>query len=177
MKPWLYGLGLLLPTLSLGALADANLYKSLNQSDVRAPLNVIAEVAQLSPGVVSEFETRLEDKGLVYQIELVDTKDKSHTEFVVNAETGQVLHKFTSKLQAKDMAEYRAANSLVASNHKMKQLLTSAIGKNTGKLIYMKLDNDLGINYLEFTILNGSKAQTQAFDIDRMQPIPLLTRH
>ncbi|MBV7316089.1 PepSY domain-containing protein [Shewanella sp. NIFS-20-20] len=174
MKPWVYGL--LLQVMSFSAFAQPQLMTSLQNSNLYSPMSILDKVTKLSPGIVSEFDTRLDGERLVYLVEVVDTKDKSHTEYIVNAESGAVLRVFKSKLQAKDMAEYRAANSLVAKEHDMQHFLKQAINNQPGRLIQAKLDNDLGINYLEFTILDGSKAHTQAFNIDRMQPIPLLTR-
>ncbi|MGL5046245.1 MAG: hypothetical protein ACRC6S_01340 [Shewanella sp.] len=170
MRLWLLGFMLV----SGIATAAQGMYSMFASGYYVPPLSLMQQLETGFSGVIAEFHTEEQEGELVYQFELINPLANSITRFEYRARDGKLLKQKASKVGADDLGELEAARLIAKKDQKFSGLIAKATQGHKAFLTEATLDHDLGISYLELKLLNDTGKFKLAFDIENLQPLPLL---
>lgn len=175
MRLWLLGLMWVSGMWVAGiASAASPSYFMLQQRAYLSPHSVMQLIEKEFPGVIAEFDMDMQEGVLIYQFELINPLANAITRFEYRASDGKLLKQKAAKVTANDKGGLEAARLISLKHQTFSGLIALATQNHQGFLTDAKLDHDLGIGYLELKLLNDTGQYKLAFDIDNLQPLPLL---
>ncbi|MCE9687878.1 hypothetical protein LZP73_16990 [Shewanella sp. AS16] len=167
----------LLVLLMFTGMADAappSLYSLLSQGQYQPPMQVMLQLEQNYPGVITQFDIDVQNGELIYEFNMLDPDAKTTVGFAFKASNGSLLEQKVAKLESDDLEELAAVTLMRQKQLKFSQLITLATGELDAYLTEAQLDHDLGISYLELKLLSAAGRHKLAFDIANLRPLPLL---
>ncbi|NMH66196.1 PepSY domain-containing protein [Shewanella salipaludis] len=170
MARWLLSLSLL----TWMSVAAPSLYSLLSQGQYRPPMQVMLQLEQHYPGVITQFDIDVQNGELIYEFNMLDPDAKTTVGFAFKAADGSLLEQKVAKLESDDLEELAAVTLMRQQKLQFSQLVTLATGDLDAYLIEAQLDHDLGISYLELKLLSAAGRHKLAFDIANLRPLPLL---
>ena len=137
---------------------------------------MLQDVENQFSGLATDITTKQENDGIIYQVEMVDLVNNRIEKLYFDALSGQLLRKRTQDLTFVDTNKLQAVAKILERNQTLSNLLKKFTKSHAGIVLNARLDRDLGINYLELELLHVDGRIKLAFDLDQMQPLPLLTQ-
>ena len=157
-------------------LADSEILRLFSEEQHKNSLQMLQDVENQFSGLATDITTKQENDGIIYQVEMVDLVNNRIEKLYFDALSGQLLRKRTQDLTFVDTNKLQAVAKILERNQTLSNLLKKFTKSHAGIVLNARLDRDLGINYLELELLHVDGRIKLAFDLDQMQPLPLLTQ-
>lgn len=156
------------------AMATPTMQALFSQHGIQQPEAVIQQWEENSKGMICSYTAVIDDDQLVYKLTALDTDARMLFNLEFAAINGELIEETSRIYKDGDLEQLGAVNLMQDKQLSFSKLISLATDHKPGYLIEASLDHDLSISYIELKLLNANAQNIIAFDIENLQPLPLL---
>ncbi|MGB0893897.1 MAG: hypothetical protein ACPGUD_05765 [Parashewanella sp.] len=156
------------------AVAYGNLFATLTSRPFQDPMDAIRLVEKTQPGVISSFNTEVQQGDIYYIFYVVNQRDNTCVQLEYAALTGKLIQQNVSILNSSQHPELAAIKFISKNKLLFSELVELAKKQDSVHLLRAELDHDLGISYLELELIDNNGQHRSAFNVETLRPLPLL---
>ena len=169
----------LLLCISFSAFSAPDFFTILSAQHYVDPLPLMQQVEQRNIGLITEFSTTFDDESAeaIYKISVIAPYKEVKTLLVFNAKTAKLINETSMPFSSDDVGKLNAVVFMKINSISFSSALKQLISQRVVYLKRVKVDSDLGINYLQVELSDPQGNHVLAFDFDHQKPLPILKWH